>query len=915
MSMKHIAVFTGGGIFVFLLLTLSTFSLMLLFWSFFAGIALCTFILRPDYKIPNLLRYHMNRNLAEKQVLDKKHVPCSVCGQQDCKRERSISNMESLVPWLGIYVNETVDQALKEFIELMIERYVWKWYRDLSEDDTFVNELKIALRHLLSALYLRVNKVDLSELILKKLLKIAIIHADICIKAGKIECCNGDDIIMWYGNNLHPALKSRRSEVTYLRSLCDALFPHLFPPSLVKSRVGRTFLRELLSSNVILFSMDVIADPDKVNNLLLIFFDRTPPREPDNPPSPVVPLLSQIIYKDQSAPKSVLNVDLPKIMSTQDQLYQLMTFLKTVGAVHLLQFCLTVQDFNNRCLSQEQDNNQQEKLHEEACNIYESYCRANSPTFIHFEEDIVNELQAIAHGPPHEVCRLRTSTPLFRAYDHVYNLLEQIYCPLFYQSDIYYNMVCGDCIPVKQKETVLQRRGINRSSDKDALKKSMKRKPSKVPAKACEFSLDDNDSEPDTNLMCNRPSRVRIEQEDKNSEIALDEEIEDDWLANRNLSTWRVSVPSLTSVPRRDDGLSTSNERIYAFFVEVKRVDVVEGEDEPDQWHVLRRYNEFYVLESRLYEFHDGLHIASLPPKKLFLRSPSKEYLESKRADFERFLKDLLSQVTLCRSELLYHFLRPHQAGAARFYGKVLPDVNLGKLFRRVPNKLIKEKGQHLDVFLQSFIQSCEAPKPKPGKYPPLTEHPDIQMDQKIHNELYPESDWQTDSFQSHRIHEEEIEHPTNQGIFDYLIYIATQVFQADWWVKCILICFKRLFQNTVEPFTYMYLKSKIDRYRMEHHVVDLIHLFRDILFHNNDLPRTLKEKEERKKLTYQQWKEFVPGTFSNAVGPEKHEEGCKRLFEVLQQPKLNKQLSYLLLDAFLTELFPEMKVSPSDKC
>jgi len=76
----------------------------------------------------------------------------------------------------------------------------------------------------------------------------------------------------------------------------------------------------------------------------------------------------------------------------------------------------------------------------------------------------------------------------------------------------------------------------------------------------------------------------------------------------------------------------------------------------------------------------------------------------------------LLTKPALRGSELLYDFLRPSCAEAAsRFDQKLLPDVKLGRFFRKVPNKLVKEKGQHLDVFLQSFIQSCESPKPKPG--------------------------------------------------------------------------------------------------------------------------------------------------------------------------------------------------------
>jgi len=49
-------------------------------------------------------------------------------------------------------------------------------------------------------------------------------------------------------------------------------------------------------------------------------------------------------------------------------------------------------DFNRRCLSQDQTEEQQIKLHSEAKEIYNTYCCPDSPTFIHFDQDIISEL-------------------------------------------------------------------------------------------------------------------------------------------------------------------------------------------------------------------------------------------------------------------------------------------------------------------------------------------------------------------------------------------------------------------------------------------------------------------------------------------------------------------------------------------
>lgn len=44
----------------------------------------------------------------------------------------------------------------------------------------------------------------------------------------------------------------------------------------------------------------------------------------------------------------------------------------------------------------------------------------------------------------------------------------------------------------------------------------------------------------------------------------------------------------------------------------------------------------------------------------------------------------------------------------------LLPDLRLGRIMRHVPLKLRVERGQHLDTFLNTFVASTEAPRPKP---------------------------------------------------------------------------------------------------------------------------------------------------------------------------------------------------------
>lgn len=80
----------------------------------------------------------------------------------------------------------------------------------------------------------------------------------------------------------------------------------------------------------------------------------------------------------------------------------------------------------------------------------------------------------------------------------------------------------------------------------------------------------------------------------------------------RNLSSWRTSIPKVMSA------VDSSGRPGWAFEVDIQRLDLRPGDDPEDfHWTVVRTYNEFYVLETKLTEFHGDLPVR-LPPKKMF---------------------------------------------------------------------------------------------------------------------------------------------------------------------------------------------------------------------------------------------------------------------------------------------------------
>lgn len=96
-------------------------------------------------------------------------------------------------------------------------------------------------------------------------------------------------------------------------------------------------------------------------------------------------------------------------------------------------------------------------------------------------------------------------------------------------------------------------------------------------------------------------------------------------VCGRDLTAWRASIPRVVTA------MDSAGKSIWAFEVEIQRIDL-RPEDDPEEYHwsVVRTYNEFYHLESKLTEFHGEFIDVRLPPKKLF-GTRNAEFLQSVR--------------------------------------------------------------------------------------------------------------------------------------------------------------------------------------------------------------------------------------------------------------------------------------------
>ncbi|KAL7873042.1 hypothetical protein AOLI_G00121130 [Acnodon oligacanthus] len=866
---------------------------IIIFWSFLAGVVTFYCSLGPETLLPNILITVKPKKKPELQELFPLAHSCAVCGKVKCKRHRPTLLLENYQPWLDLKVHSKVDASLSEILELVLENFVYPWYRDITDDEAFVDELRVTLRFVAAVLVRRAQRVDIPSLITLKLLKVAMKHIEIIAKARQ-KVKNSEYLqqaaLEEYGPDLHVALRSRRDELLYLRKLTEMLFPCILPPKATDCRSLTLLIREVLAGSVFLPSMDYLADPDTVNHLLLIFIDNSPPEAATEPASALVPFLQK--YADVRSKKcSVLKLELKEIREQQDLLFRFMNFLKQEGAVHVLQFCLTVEEFNDKILRPELSDSEKLMLHEEVKKIYETYCLDESVDKIRFDPFIVEEIKNIAEGPYVGVVKLQTMRCLFEAYEHVLSLLENVFTPMFCHSDEYFRQL------LRGAESPTRNSRLSRNTSKRGESFGISRIGSKIKGVFKSTTME--------GAML--PSYGLAEGEDDMVEEAI-MVMEDDSPMEaistpstpRNLSAWSITIPY---VDLFDD--EVKKERIPVYCIDVERNDRRAVGHETEHWSVYRRYLEFYVLESKLTEFHGSFPDAQLPSKRI-IGPKNYEFLTSKREEFEEYLQKLLQHPELSNSQLLADFLSPHSM-ESQFHDKMLPDVNLGKIIKSVPSKLIKEKGQHLEPFIQAFFNSCESPKPKPSR-PELTIlSPTSENNKKLFNDLYKNNANRSEVTEKRHNQNYFMEMITVEGVYDYLMFVGRVVFHIPDWLHHLLMGGRILFKNTLEAYTDYYLQNKLDKVFQEHRVVSLITLLRDAVFCENSEPRSFEDKQKRAKKTFEEMRNYIPDFLGKCIGEDAKYEGIRLLFDGLQQPVLNKQLTYILLDIAIQELFPEL--------
>ncbi|XP_042866404.1 sorting nexin-14-like isoform X3 [Penaeus japonicus] len=851
----------------------------LLILSFISGLILPVIIFSDGKQVPNLLAIFTGpENSGAKGEIPRS---CSVCGGERCQRQHPVTAVQvSAHAHVNFAVPQSIDEALEELLNLTLDHHVYSWYREISVHDQLADEIRYVIRYAVASLASRLSKTDLTVIIIDKLLPTLINHLDCYVEGGRRVRGNTSQeaaVIQYLkaGGGLHRAVKSREDEAAYLRGVIGTVIPYLLPTKYQASSLARAFLEELLGRVLLLQAMDLLASPDTLNLLFLLLLSRDSSPWLPHKPEPEVLLLKNFSSVNTHPRNSVLRSNLSSVLKDQNLLYLFHTFLKEEGAINILQFCLAVEDFNRHILDPDLTPEQLEQLHHEALELYHTYMVSSAVDRINFPSHIVSHIREIVHGEVGDIVKLRTTRPLFQAYEHAYNLLEREYLPLFMHSHAYFAHLCGTRSSQGYQKNATKHRRTDSSSS----------------ATFSPFK-----------------SRISKAQADEGGVSQSCSGLEGLTSSFRDLSAWRVSIP------RVEQRLDHNSKPYYAFIVDVTRIDVT-GAERPEEvhWEVERRYHEFYILETKLTEFHGEFQDNQLPPRRSLFTSKDIGFMKTRRQTFEEFLQKLLQKPALKGSQLLFLFLKTKD----EFTNTYLPDVSIGRFIRDVPRKLMKERGQHLDAFINVFLSSTVTQNKSKAKNEieegsSAREQPeDPQGKNSLTNTLF------GDNAKSLPMpsHEPPPPPPTTMtvnGVFDTILYIAVRVYGLSINALRWLMCVRVLAGNTLDAAVSWFLRRKLSLALAPPRIVKLIHLVRDALFVDPPIERTEQDRRLREKELRQEVVALLPQWVQNRLFTQDlYTEGANTLVTLFQQPILNKQLSYVLLDAVLDQLFPELDFDP----
>uniref|UniRef100_A0A1D5PAN6 Sorting nexin-13 n=1 Tax=Gallus gallus TaxID=9031 RepID=A0A1D5PAN6_CHICK len=819
------------------------------------------------------------KNNSEKYLEQCEHsfLPCTSVGIPKCieemKREARPIKIDRRLTGANI-----IDEPLQQVIQFSLRDYVQYWYYTLSDDESFLLEIRQALQYALVQFSARSKETDWQPYFTTRLVDDFGTHLRVFRKAQQRIAEKGDqmkdqaeelvdtffevEVEMEKEVCRDLVCTSPKDEEGFLRDLCEVLLYILLPPGDFQNKIMRYFVREILSRGILLPLINQLSDPDYINQYVI-----------------------WMIRDSNCNYEAFMNIiklsdNIGELEAVKDKASEELQYLRSLD---------TAGDDINTIKNQ-----------------------INSLLYVIKVCD--SRIQRLQSGKEIDTVKLAANfgklctVPL----DHILvdNVALQFFMDYMQQTGgqahlFFWMTVEGYRVTAQQQLEVLQSRqrdgkhqtnqtkGLLRAAAVGVYEQYLSEKASprvniddNLVAKLAE-TLNHEDPTPEIfddiqrkvyELML-RDERfypsfkqnvlyVRMLAELdmlKDPSFRGSDDGEGESFNGSPTSSINLSLDDLSNVPSdetvqlhayiSDTGVCNDHGKTYALYaITVHRRNA----NSEETWKTYRRYSDFHDFHMRITEQFENLaNILKLPGKKTF-NNMDREFLEKRKKDLNAYLQLLLNPEMMKASPALAHYVYDFLENKAYSKGK-------GDFARKVPPLIQKTYSDPDHCRVAATI--------------------DDSVDDNIPLRV--------------------------------MLLLMDEVFDLkernQWLRRNIKNLLQQLIRATYGDTINRKIVDHVDWMTSPEQVADAVKRFRDAFWPNGILAETVPRRDKAIRMRTRvagktKLLEIMPDELKHIIGAETTRKGILRVFEMFQHTQLNKRMVYVFLERFLETLFPQNK-------
>ncbi|GAB1606208.1 sorting nexin-25-like [Argonauta hians] len=843
-----------------------------------------------------------------------------------------------------VVTSKNLDLAILEIVDLSIRDFVMTWFKSLGKDEeSLAHLIKSDIWIVIEKLCVRLSKVDMVRFMTQDLVNTVHNHFKEIRLASK-PC--KDSPSSGHKYTIYPWLVNEEKEKDLLRFLSNSVLFVLLPTSYAHCDIVRHLLREIVTVSVLKPVIDLLCDPEFINDQLLTYLTyhaklSEATRKTYSYAATYeefvkmiqncedIECLKQLRYKIISeilqattindwkksqgistakayVPKSMAKGDLLKarnlkiyinqltvakttcekrihtiggadykcygegsvvedvnlpgqkilsvktIMDTPEIRLFFLKFLRRNNTHALLEFWNDVEELKQ--IAKEEQRNK-------AYQILQQYFSSSNNNIV-LEKRIIKTMEAFVLGD--------TGLDGFSdGQSEIYQLLEKEHYSSFIVSDVYHEYISAlesdpalkspldDCIDGKENLATFEvDKDVLFADQSYSIQKKLEKLDEKIVNKSQALAtlLNSSNTEDKFKKVIEDLKKELETLHCEKNQFAAYVQRTDLWWENQG--KWKALVHSAEIVSEGD--------KLTPYFVIVVNTEDTEPPLKAEGWSISRTLADFAVLHEKLIQISAWLKKKELPnTNKMWFKSIGETFVEKAKETLNNYLIIVMKDDRLAQSEALFEFLSP----APDFLSQQTQNrsnwnFSLGKLFRKIP---VNSDNDAEDEFL--FV-NCEGGK----------------------------------------------EEQNRDSIAEPLHHLINEIFELHgplkWLRKSFIICVEAMCGGPINR----QLRMAVDWIFSDSMLIYYLKTLQDSVWPNGVLaepppPRTEEEKMKIRMEAKEKIIHNVPDVLKTLLGDDNARLGTIKIFEILQDSQLNKQLFYSVIELVLQEVCPELNI------